>query len=134
MKKVFLVLSIPVLACAFVGVVHAQSEAGVAELPALASHFETWQVESRTPLGDGDRHRIVYSSDADTAVVWTNLRGEPRVVRARIGGEWYARTLTAGTFPLSDSLIQAYRWMQDETFRRRLEALLDDDAVTLRNQ
>jgi hypothetical protein len=58
----------------------------------------------------------------------------PRIVRAEIDGVRYARTLTEGTFPLSDSLLQAYRWMQDPTFRRRLEALLDDDAVTVRNQ
>lgn len=114
--------------------VQAQSGDAGREPPAIAAHFDTWTEESRTPLGDGDRHRIVYTSDADTAIVWTNLDGEPRVIRAQIDGQWFARTLTAGTFPLSDSLIQAYRWMQDETFRLRLEALLEDEAVTLRNQ
>jgi hypothetical protein len=100
----------------------------------LESQIETFDEQSRTPLGAGDRHRIVYASEADTAVVWTDVRGVPRIVRAEIDGVRYARTLTEGTFPLSDSLLQAYRWMQDPTFRRRLEALLDDDAVTVRNQ
>lgn len=134
MKHMVLILSIPIIAFAFSGIVHAQTETGTARTPSLASHFETWTVESKIPLGEGDRHRIVYTSKADTAVVWTNIRGEARIVRAQIDGDWFARTLTAGTFPLSDSLLQAYQWMQDETFRRRLEALLDDDAVTVRNQ
>lgn len=114
--------------------VQAQTETAPVVQALAASQFETWDEQSKTPLGAGDRHRIVYTTETDSAIVWSNLAGEPRIFRARIDGQLFARTLTGGTFPVSDSLLQAYRWMQDATFRQRLEALLEDEAVTVRNQ
>ena len=122
-----------VLLAAFAVSAEAQEAPHISSPPAKLSQFETWVVQGKTVLDGGARHRIVYTSDADTAVVWTNLQGEPRLFRARLGGEVWARTLTAGTFPISDSLAMAYEWMQDATFRRQLEALLEDDAVIRRS-
>lgn len=91
------------------------------DVPNVDSLLTVWEVEETA--------YAVYFSGQDTLRVWYNINGQPRIWRLEYNGERWARTLTGGTFLVTEEMVEALDLIRDPALRAAILALLEDEAV-----